>query len=244
MLQSRCFTVKVKGGIGHATALDEAHEMCVNRDLKMAVVRPTHAYLKKTTFFFSYRIKAQSQLSSQLFPATETPAEKPKLLDTTAQTKCWNENVLTMRSLITKHDLFPAQCQRGVVNVFTGVKATTEQEHYLLKARTIGEQHHKNYITHHIIQVPSSDAPLRKKRLLTMAPPKTTETKISQKEKEERDTNKYLRRRLAWCNRTGKQFDEGEEQYSVLPRALADADGNPHKGTKSKWTDKLNTCTQ
>ena len=58
--------------------------------------------------------------------------------------------------------------------------------------------------------------------------------KVSQKQKEERDTNTYLRRRLAWCNRTGQQFDEGEEQYSLFPRALADPDDNPHKGVKSK----------
>ena len=56
------FTVKIKGGIGHAVALDEAHEMCINRDMKMAVARPTQPYLRKTTFFFSYRIKAQKQL--------------------------------------------------------------------------------------------------------------------------------------------------------------------------------------
>lgn len=35
------FTVKIKGGLGHAVALDEAHEMCINRDMKMAVVRLT-----------------------------------------------------------------------------------------------------------------------------------------------------------------------------------------------------------
>ena len=233
------FTVKVKGGIGHATALDEAHEMCVNRDLKMAVVRPTYAYLKKTNFFFSYRIKAQTQLASQLFPATDMPTQRPQLMDTTASTKCWNDNVLNMRSMMVKHELLPVQGSKGIVNAFTGVKATTAQTHDLLNARKIGEQHYKNYVTHHILQVPSSTAPLRKARLLTMAPPKNTKTKISQKEKEERDTNKYLRRRLAWCNRTGQQFDEGEEQYSLLPRALADPDGNPHKGTKSNWTDKL-----
>ncbi len=106
------FTVTVKGGIGHAIALDEAHEMCVNRDLKMAVVRPTYAYLKKTNFFFSYR----------MFPVTEMPTQKPQLVDTAASTKCWNDNVLNMRSVMTKHELLPAQSSRGVVNAFTGVK--------------------------------------------------------------------------------------------------------------------------
>ena len=64
------FTVKLTSAIGHAVALNEAHKMSINRDMKMAVVRPTQPYLKKTTFFFSYRIKAQKQLASQLFPTT------------------------------------------------------------------------------------------------------------------------------------------------------------------------------
>ena len=72
-----------------------------------------------------------------------------------------------------------------------------------------------------------------------MAPLKATKNRLSQREKEERETNKCLRRRLAWCNQTGQQYDESEEQYSMLPRALAEADGSLHKGSKVKWTEKL-----
>ena len=31
------FTISINGGKGHAVALDEAHEICVNKDLKMAI---------------------------------------------------------------------------------------------------------------------------------------------------------------------------------------------------------------
>ena len=47
------FTIKVTKGLNHAVALDKAHKMCINRDLKMAVVRPTQAYLKKNNVFSS-----------------------------------------------------------------------------------------------------------------------------------------------------------------------------------------------
>ena len=85
--------MKVKGGIGHAVALDEAHEMCINRDLKMAVVRPTIQNLQKTASFYSYRIKAQKQFTLELFPVN-TPPDKKALVDFSSTTKQWNENVL------------------------------------------------------------------------------------------------------------------------------------------------------
>ena len=242
--QAGGFTVKLKAGLGHAVALDEAHECCINRDMKMAVVRPTQAYLRKTTFFFSYRIKAQKQLASQLFPASETSSspQQPTIMDGTATTKHYEENIEKMSLLLSQYALLPSSVEsnRGIVNVFTGTKATPEQTHDLINARNLGEQGYINYVSHYLLQLPSvTEAPIRRKRLLSMAPIKATKRRTSHKEKEERDTIKYLRRRLAWCNQTGQKYDEGNEQYSLLPRALAEIDGSPHKGNKSKWTDKL-----
>ena len=61
--------------------------------MKMAVVRPTQPYLKKTTFFFSYCVKAQKQLASQLFPTTLETSQKSQILDNTTSTKHWEENI-------------------------------------------------------------------------------------------------------------------------------------------------------
>ena len=127
-----------------------------------------------------------------------------------------------------------------MVNVFTGITATTEQTTDLIDARKLGQRDYLQYITHHILQTPSvANPPVRKRRLLTMAPSKLKKKRMSSKEKEDKDVNKYIRKRLAWSNHTGQKYDESQEQYPILPRALADVDGNPHKGSKSSWTEKL-----
>ena len=48
-----------------------------------------------------------------------------------------------------------------------------------------------------------------------------------------------MRRQLAWCKHTNIQSDVFDNQFSVLPRAIADEDGYPHKASKSTRTDKL-----
>ena len=62
----RGFIVSISGHKWQKVAFYEAHEMSINKDLKSAVVRPSQAYLQKTSFFNS--IEAYQNLTHELFP--------------------------------------------------------------------------------------------------------------------------------------------------------------------------------
>ena len=85
----------------------------------------------------------------------------------------------------------------------------------------------------------SAKVPLRQHKLITMATGRTQKTRSTPKEKEAKQVITYLRCRLAWFSHNEQPHSVSEEQYSELPRALADKDDNPYKGNKSAWTDKL-----
>jgi len=97
------------------------------------------------------------------------------------------------------------------------------------------------FINHHTVRKPSTAAPVRHNRLLTMAPPKL-EKRMSHKEKEFKQVTKCLRWRLAWRNCTGLSYNPSVEQFPCFPWAISKENGYPHKGTKSSWTDKLSKC--
>lgn len=79
----------------------------------------------------------------------------------------------------------------------------------------LGQKALEQYVTHFVIGEPSTSGTVRRSKILTMAPLKTTRRKISQKEKENKLVTTCLRRRLAWCNRTGLKYNSTKEQYSL-----------------------------
>ena len=56
------FTLSLNGEKGHALAIDKSHEMCVNKDMKMAITHPTKPYLQKVYLFLRYRISVHKNL--------------------------------------------------------------------------------------------------------------------------------------------------------------------------------------
>ena len=147
---------------------------------------------------------------------------------------------------IKKHKLFQLQLttNRGIINVFTGQTATREQTSDMLSCRQIGMKSFQSYVQYHILKTSSTImAPVRHNKILTMETPRSKRKRTSVKDKENKQVMQCLRRKLAWCkhNTDSNNFSE---QFSVYPRALADEQGFPHKGCKSKWTDKLQSRYQ
>ena len=243
--ESGGFVVNVTGEPGHSIALDEAHEMCINKDMKGAIARPNKTYLQKISLFLRYRIRAHKNLIHELFPETR-PSTKHNactILDNSSEVKKREENIVQMFTQILDSECFSTvtPSDRGLFNPFSGIHATPEQAHDMLSFREIGDKEFLHYVEHRILHQPSvKHAPVRKHRLLTMATPNPSKKRVSHKEKEYKQVTICLRRRLAWCNRTGQAYNPAVEQYSIFPRALTDASGNPNKGSKATWTEKVN----
>lgn len=51
------FTVSIKGGPGHSVSVDEAHEMCINRECIEYITRPFADYMNRTAIFRPVRAK-------------------------------------------------------------------------------------------------------------------------------------------------------------------------------------------
>ena len=236
------FTVKLTQQHWRAVALDEAHEMCINKDLKTAIARPTKPYLKKITLFLNDRTKIHNSFIQELFPERfEHHSESNNnILDDSPQAYKYEHNIKQLCSVASEYQLFCVQPKnRQLLNVFTGQVATNEQACDMLSFRNIGEQAYQDYVKYHMLQYSTiTKTNLRQHKLLTMASKNTVKRKGTAKERDDKHLIMCLRRHLVWSN-YHKLGSPSEVQYSEWPRALADEEGNPHKGNKSAWTTKL-----
>ena len=103
------FAVNITNQGWHSVALDEAHEMCVNKDLKGAVVRPTQAYLQKTSLFFNYRVKLLKHFKAQLYPEEKISHIEPSIVSTDPASIKMYKNVLNIVKSILDAQLLPTQ---------------------------------------------------------------------------------------------------------------------------------------
>ena len=111
-----------------------------------------------------------------------------------------------------------------------------------LEGYEIGLKQCHQYVTHWILCTPSNaQAPTRHKKLQTIGSSVKRKKKMPTIECEQKMQIKCLRKRLAWCARTGNKYNSSEEQYSTLPHALNDPSGKPHTGCMKNWTNKLET---
>ena len=78
-LKQGCFTVSLSGRPGHSVAIDEAHEMAINKDIKTSIVRPSPEYINRVVNYLPSRAKSLQNLDSQLFSEKEKSLVKAAL---------------------------------------------------------------------------------------------------------------------------------------------------------------------
>ena len=158
--------------------------MCINRDCKMSITKPTADYIQRVAKFLPVHSKAIKSFEEQVY----------------TERKDINTNQTT--SLLTKHEAEKKQqmnveCQEqklassqlnntydNILHLFTTKKLTPEQQHDLVNFRDIGQEEFENRVNYYILKNPSIQAPRRRKHLLTFSERKTTSKKVSDVEKE------------------------------------------------------------
>ena len=241
MFKQGAFVVSISGREWHSVGIDEAHEMLINKQCKTTIAKPTPDYINKMAKYLPQRAKAFQTFRHQL--GLEEKHNSPAIVSPfscTPQGQKFEENVREQVKCITAHSVFTIQVHnRGLINPFSGKKATPEQSHDLLNKRHIGQREYLGRVGAVILRQPSFQAPNRQRRLQTFSEPKVNKTKVSQLEKDRKLLLLALKRQMQHSNKTGEPVEKLGEQIIEFPMALCDTQGVQHKGDKANSTRAL-----
>lgn len=243
--EAGAFAVALGDRKSHCVGLDEAHEMGINKGIKQLVVRPTKDNMQCLATVMHHRAKIQNSLISVAGTAYKEHQHSHHLPDEVTTkvsytTKKIETNITKMMSTLQQSNTFEVvSSDRGLFNFMNGVKATPEQQRDLLTYHDIGDEDYKNYVSYHLLHANVTNAPRRKRRLNTFSTAKKRKAKERQVQREKKLLEKCLRRRIQWIGSQGKVVGSLSEQLTSTPRALADEEGQPLKGTKSKTVEFL-----
>ena len=246
MFVQGAFVVSILGRSWHSVAIDESHEMMINKDCKTSIVRPIPDYITRFAKYIPYRSKSiKKTLQKQLFPTSKTSGITTKsttksLLSSKPDDIKAKKNIAAIIKTIQANNLFQLSTDNcGLINPFTKKVATQGQQHDLLTFRSIGQQEFLLRISYVILKKPSVKAPNRRRRLVTFTERKVNKSRISQLERDKKLILSAMKRKMQFSRRIGAPIERPGEQLLELPLAISDNDGNPLKGEKSYTSRSL-----
>ena len=151
------------------------------------------------------------------------------------------ENIKCMMTMVQSSNTLDILDEVRPLTSMSGQVATPEQQIDLLGFWDMGHERFENHIKFYVLKDPSAVVPRRKVKILTFASSRKLKRKVKQLDKEKKIVGKCLRRAFAWNAKFGSSSQNVGQQYTELPRAISDPNGNLHKGQKSyttKWLEK------
>ena len=170
MLSQGAFVLNITGREWHSVAIDEGHEMLINKQCKNAVVKPSEDYMSRMATYLTYRTRTLQNFKEQLFSLSSSKVIVQSVFSSKPMDQKFEINVLSQINALSKVSFLAAtEVNRGLINFFNGTEATNQQHHDLLNFRHIGEEEYKLRVSYCILKEPSVKAPNRRKVLQTFS---------------------------------------------------------------------------
>ena len=231
------FSASITGRPWHMVALDELHEMLINKDCKSAVIHPTKEFLSSQSLYFPFRSSVLRNIKEKLQINREGDYSSSEIATKNRNLKA-AENAEAMKKCISANEVLPKNNDLDVSlrNPFTTKTASPAQQEDLLTFRDIGQSDFDTFVQYKYLGDTSVNPIARQHKLKTFANPKVTKRTVNNLQKEKSLVTKCLRSRLLWAQSHSEDNENYEQQYLELPRAIADENGIPNKGQKSNAT--------
>ena len=224
----------------HCEALDELHEMKINKEAKSMVVRPTEDNMSRVSSSLPFRAKMMEKFISQVFPERSKLTSKHGIsIKVSLTLSKVEENILAMQQAIDTRGAFQViKENRGLKNIISLQAATSEQSHDLLTYHKVAQEHFLSYIKTCVTHKTSVTAYQKQHRLNTFSTTRKEKQRGKQIQRTEKLIEQCMRRQASMALENPNRPIH-IQTYSTLPRALVNKDGSPGKGQKSATTSAL-----
>ena len=211
-------------------AFDECHESLINLDLKTFVRRPNMEYLNRSAIYLPYQAACQQNLYSVTTPPLLS------LKDTIPLSQYKLDEIICQKYLakVTTSNVFCCtQENRGIFKLFhPEIKAEGPLYYDMTNFYNIGKKSIEDFISHRILLLPSTKAPVKRKLLRTMSDTKTVKGNVRSTEQDSKTVSMCMLKQISHSIKTGQPI-KNFEQFISNPRAICNADGSMyHTDTK------------
>ena len=143
--------------------------MCINREYKEFVTRPSADYINRTALFLPIRAKAMKNAGKKLFPErkNEIIKEITTIHSTESESKKLEGNIRSMLQKLGTSTL--ANGSKALYHLFNPKTLSSEQIQDLLNFRGVGQKEYDLRVESYILRNPSVKPPKHRKSLLTFA---------------------------------------------------------------------------
>ena len=209
--------------------------MCINRECKEFITKPSADYINQTALFLPIRASAMKNIENQLFPERKNTSFKPitTIHATDPESKKLEGNVHCQLKKLDSSSL-ATNDSTELCYLFNQKTLSSEQVHDLMNFRSIGQREYDLRVKSHILRNPSANPPKHRKSLLTFTERRGRKKKGSEIEREKKLQLECWKKRVAFAMSTGAQVNTSYEQCLELPRAIATIDGKPVNSSGEK----------